>query len=403
MRKRKINSDKYIINMNSKYFVVNSYTFDLIESYMDSTKRKKLKSFYKYSSFKLNNEYKKLKKYIKNVDYYENNIDLDFPLKLQWKITNRCNLHCKHCYLGELSQAELSEEKLKIICDKIVKSNIMEVTITGGEALLVKSLPQIVSILIKNDIHVNIFTNAILLKNFEQKLHKLLGFLPSDMLDFFVSVDGTEKCHDSIRGKGNYNKTIDNIKYAVEKGYNVTTNTVLSKLNYKEVPKLYLELYNLGVFKIQISNIIPIGNADKKMELTKEEKNKFIEELKEILQQNNIENKLLYAEMPDEECSSDVYLLSHEGKKYLQKEQWKCSAGIGKGTVNFDGTVYCCPFIEKYSLGNIVNENFSDIWTSKKRYEFLKFIVKNNNNSRVCIATKIRNAMKGGDNNEKNN
>ena len=45
MRKRKINSDKYIINMNSKYFVVNSYTFDLIESYMDSTKRKKFKSF----------------------------------------------------------------------------------------------------------------------------------------------------------------------------------------------------------------------------------------------------------------------------------------------------------------------------------------------------------------------
>lgn len=279
----------------------------------------------------------------------------------------------------------------------------MEVTITGGEALLVKSLPQIVSNLIKNDIHVNIFTNAILLSNFEKKLQRILGYLPIDMLDFFISVDGTKECHDSIRGKGNYQKTINNIKHVVDIGYRVTTNTVLSKLNYKVIPKLYFDLYNLGVYKIQISNLIPMGNATKKMELTKVEKRSFATELKNVIENNNLSNRLLYAEMPDDECSSEVYLLSKKGKSYLQKEQWKCSAGIGKATINYDGTVYCCPFIENYALGNLVEDNFSDIWCSKKRYDFLKYIVKNNNNSRVCIAAKIRSAMKGGDINEKDN
>lgn len=121
MRKRKINDDEYIIHMNNKYFVVNSYTFDLIESYADIEKRKVFKNNNSMTFFKLFKEYKKLKKFIKNVDYYENNIDLDFPLKLQWKITNKCNLHCKHCYLGELSQLELSDDKLKLICDKKLK------------------------------------------------------------------------------------------------------------------------------------------------------------------------------------------------------------------------------------------------------------------------------------------
>lgn len=400
MKKRKINDDKYIININNKYFVVNLYTFELIDSFYDISKREMIKKKYNYSDNKLKREYKRLKSEIIEVDYYEENINLDFPLKLQWKITNRCNLRCKHCYLGKLSQTELSHDELMKICDKIVSSNIMEVTITGGEALLVGCLPKIVSKLVKNDIHVNIYTNAILLDKFEKKLEKELGKCMSEMIDFYISVDGTKEIHDLIRGNGNYDKTIKNIKYAIDKGFKVTTNTVLSKMNYISVPNLYVELYKIGVHKIQISNIIPMGNASKDMILTKMEKEKFINDLKETMKENCIENKLLYAEMPDDECSSEVYLLSKDGKEYLQKEQWKCSAGVGKATINYDGTVYCCPFIKSYCLGNILNNDFSEIWSSDKRYEFLKFIVKNNNNSRLCIAAKTRNKLKGGEGDE---
>ena len=38
----------------------------------------------------------------------------------------------------------------------------------------------------------------------------------------------------------------------------------------------------------------------------------------------------------------------------------------------------------------VTNINFNTIWLSKKRYEFLKLIAKENNNSRVCIAAKQR-------------
>lgn len=391
MKKRQIENDRYIINIGNKYYIVNEDTFDIIDIYNKNNKDIKLTAKeLDMTQFSLKRLLKKLKKEISTVEYYENNIDLNFPLKVQWKITNKCNLRCKHCYLGELNNTELSKKDLLNIANKIVNSNVMEVTITGGEALLVKSLPEIVALLIENDIKVNIFTNAILLEGFEKKVTEILKRKPTDKLDFFISLDGLEKSHDLIRGKGKFKLTIKNVKLISSKGYRITTNSVLSSLNYKEIPKLYEMLCKIGVYKIQISNLIDSGSASKDMKLTKEQHEEFIEKLKKVLVKLDNGSKLLYADMPDEECNSEVYLLNQDKKEYLQKEQWKCSAGIGKCTIDYNGDIYCCPFIKSYCLGNIVSEEFDVIWSNKKRFEFLKLIAKENNNSRVCIAAKQR-------------
>lgn len=390
MKKRRISEDKYIIEYQNRYFIVNGYTYELLNAYFKNSSVKEIAKELNKNTFLINKELKKLKKEIDNIEYYDDNISLDFPLKAQWKITNRCNLKCKHCYLGKLDSFELKEKELLIIRDKIINSNIFEVTITGGEALVVKSLPEIVASLIKNDIKVNIFTNAILLKSFVDKLESLLGYRPIDKLDFFISVDGMKKTHDYIRGKGNFDKTIKNVELAVKRGYRVTTNAVLSKQNVEEIPKLYKYLYNLGVYKIQISNLIDSGNATSDMKLSKEEKDKFNEELIKVVSKLDEGNKLLYAEMPDEQDTSEVYMLSKDGKQYLQQENWKCSAGIGKCTIDYNGEVYCCPFIKEYSLGNLLNKSFEEIWNNKNRFKFLKLIAKENNNSRVCLAVKKR-------------
>ena len=94
--------------------------------------------------------------------------------------------------------------------------------------------------------------------------------------------------------------------------------------------------------------------------------------------------------MPDEECNSEIYLLNKDKVEYLQTEKWKCSAGIGKCTIDYNGDVYCCPFIKNYCLGNLVTSDIEKVWYNKKRYEFLKLIARENNNSRVCIAAKQR-------------
>lgn len=390
MRKRSIGNDQYIIQHDNKYYVVNEYTFDLLNAYFENTTIGEMARVLNRNSFSLRRELHMLRKEIQNIEYYDDNISLDFPLKVQWKVTNRCNLHCKHCYLGDLDFTELPRNDLMKIADRIIDSNVLEVTITGGEALVVASLPEIVAKLLKNDIKVNIFTNAILLDSFSKKLEKELGMIPSKQLDFFISVDGDEKTHDFIRGKGNYRKTIRNIQKMIDKGYRITTNSVLSRMNYLQIPELYRTLYQMGVYKIQISNLIDSGNATSDMKLDIEEHKVFMEKLREVLSSLDSGAKLLYAEMPDEGESSEVFLLGKDGQKHLQKEQWKCSAGIGKCTIDYNGNVFCCPFITEYCLGNLLQEDFATVWSSKKRFQFLKLIAKENNNSRVCLAVKRR-------------
>ena len=390
MRKRSIGNDQYIIQHDNKYYVVNEYTFDLLNAYFENTTIGEMARVLNRNSFSLRRELHMLRKEIQNIEYYDDNISLDFPLKVQWKVTNRCNLHCKHCYLGDLDFTELPRNDLMKIADRIIDSNVLEVTITGGEALVVASLPEIVAKLLKNDIKVNIFTNAILLDSFSKKLEKELGMIPSKKLDFFISVDGDEKAHDFIRGKGNYRKTIRNIQKMIDKGYRITTNSVLSRMNYLQIPELYRTLYQMGVYKIQISNLIDSGNATSDMKLDTDEHKVFMEKLREVLSSLDSGAKLLYAEMPDEGESSEVFLLGKDGQKHLQKEQWKCSAGIGKCTIDYNGNVFCCPFITEYCLGNLLQEDFATVWSSKKRFQFLKLIAKENNNSRVCLAVKRR-------------
>ena len=100
--------------------------------------------------------------------------------------------------------------------------------------------------------------------------------------------------------------------------------------------------------------------------------------------------KLLYAELPDEDNKSKIYLADDKNDSFLQKEDWKCSAGIGKATLDYDGKVYCCPFLKESLIGDIVQEDLKKIWNKKERLLFIKKLIKDNNNSRLCIAAKRR-------------
>jgi len=393
MLKRKLDDNKNLILWNSKYYVVNDFTFELLDMFEKNLSIDEIVKKTGYSKKEIKILYNEIEKNILSKDYYEDNLNLATPIKVQWKITNKCNLKCKHCYLGKLDGFELDFKKAMEITDTIINSNVMEVTLSGGECLTYKGIEKIIQKLLNNEIKVDIFTNALLLKRFLDKLDETN--IEKNKLLFYVSVDGLKDTHEKIRGKNTFDITIENIKYAIDKGYTVVTNTVINKINYEDIIDMVVLLKKLGVKDVQLSNLIIQGNASKDLKLDLKSQISLKDKLSNLYKEHPEFGYIYYSEVPDEDGIRKVYSLNNDKDEYVGNDNWKCTAGIARVTIDPNGKVYCCPFIKDSFLGDLNSENLEEVWDNVNRYKFLKRLSKENAD-RVCLA------MKEGNKGEKN-
>lgn len=56
-----------------------------------------------------------------------------------------------------------------------------------------------------------------------------------------------------------------------------------------------------------------------------------------------------------------VYSLSNGKKDFIGNDNWKCTAGVARITIDLNGKVYWCPFIKDSYLGNLNKENLSEV------------------------------------------
>ncbi len=385
MLKRKLKDQRNLILWNGKYYVVNDLTFELLDMFDKNIKLKDIAKRTGYNQKELKILYSEIEQKLLSKDYYEDNLKLDTPIKIQWKITNKCNLKCKHCYLGKLDGFELPFEKADEIADTIINSNVMEVTISGGECLTYKGIEKIIKKFLINGIKVDVFTNALLLKNVLDKIDS--DILNKSALLFYVSVDGLKSSHEQIRGKNTFDKTIENIKYAIEKGYPVVTNTVINKINYCDIMDMIVLLKQMGVKDVQLSNLIVQGSADNSMKISLSEQMALKEKINDLYKEHPEFGYIYYSEVPDSDGVRKVYSLSNGKKDFIGNDNWKCTAGVARVTIDSNGKVYCCPFIKDSYLGDLNKENLSEVWDNVNRFKFLKRLSEENTD-RVCLAIK---------------
>ena len=385
MLKRKLKDQRNLILWNGKYYVVNDLTFELLDMFDKNIKLKDIAKRTGYNQKELKILYSEIEQKLLSKDYYEDNLKLDTPIKIQWKITNKCNLKCKHCYLGKLDGFELPFEKADEIADTIINSNVMEVTISGGECLTYKGIEKIIKKFLINGIKVDVFTNALLLKNVLDKIDS--DILNKSALLFYVSVDGLKSSHEQIRGKNTFDKTIENIKYAIEKGYPVVTNTVINKINYCDIMDMIVLLKQMGVKDVQLSNLIVQGSADNSMKISLSEQMALKEKINDLYKEHPEFGYIYYSEVPDSDGVRKVYSLSNGKKAFIGNDNWKCTAGVARVTIDSNGKVYCCPFIKDSYLGDLNKENLSEVWDNVNRFKFLKRLSEENTD-RVCLAIK---------------
>jgi sulfatase maturation enzyme AslB (radical SAM superfamily) len=117
-------------------------------------------------------------------------------------IINVCNLHCSHCYWWLNRKDDNQDLSVKdwreTIRKTFKKQHLFVVTLVGGEPTM---RPDIIEAFCQEmPRRVCVVTNGYFpLKRFE------------DLYFYWISLDGTQKAHDSIRGEGSYAKTKNNV------------------------------------------------------------------------------------------------------------------------------------------------------------------------------------------------
>jgi len=146
-----------------------------------------------------------------------------YPLVLMLEPLFRCNLACAGC--GKIDYPSHILDK-RISVDEAIgaveECGAPIVSIAGGEPLIHKEMPQIVEGYVKRRKYVYLCTNALLLKR------RIKDYTPSPYLTFSVHLDGNQDRHDaSVCRQGVFDRAVEAIRLARERGFRVTVNCTL--------------------------------------------------------------------------------------------------------------------------------------------------------------------------------
>ena len=158
-----------------------------------------------------------------------------------WNITARCNQNCKYCHRF-LNINDLTYDENLNILNNLENSGITSITWTGGEALLLKGIDDLLKISYEKGIKNKIITNGKLLT--KERIDKIYKYLDSITLSI-DSVD--DNINDSLgRGKKHFTEIKEILDYIKEKKYDVKIriNSVICKNN---INKFSAEIYFLNL------------------------------------------------------------------------------------------------------------------------------------------------------------
>jgi len=145
------------------------------------------------------------------------------PVVVVLEITHRCNLRCKMCDLfgtgsdvASMRGDGTSDERALSLAEiarlfRELSSAKPAITISGGEPLLRRDIPDIVAEARRWNLPVTLVTNGMLLERYAERL------VEAGLATLVVSIDGPASVHDEVRGvRGSFEKAFRGVRALAE-------------------------------------------------------------------------------------------------------------------------------------------------------------------------------------------
>ncbi len=283
---------------------------------------------------------------------------------VQWSITPRCNFRCKHCYMDSpvTECRELTTKECFDIIDQIADCGIINVDLTGGEAMVRSDFWEIIDYLIAKKLRVGlIYTNGALLTDNTLDKFEERGIHPG----FSVSFD----CigwHDWMRGvKGAEQMAIKALRLAHDRGYYTNVEMCMFKGNQDKVIDSLELLSDCGVTQVKICPVMDSDlwrlNAEGNELSTKEYYDYVINHMDEFFSRCEGVEVLLGAVINILADKSGYFLVSDKnGDCDLCKKSYLCNAMRNCLYISPEGRICPCISMASYedqSIFELISEH----------------------------------------------
>lgn len=273
-------------------------------------------------------------------------LELRGPVVMSLEITTLCNGRCPGCsnvFPHRPDDKSLTAAQWGEVIKKL-SPFVQEFRITGGEPTERGDLFEILSVLEEQERYYHIFTNGLwrdpvaLAEKFQS-----CAYLGS----FLVSLHGSDaETHRSFSGAENFASVTETVKTLVSSGFEVNTNSVLTKENINRIEEIVFLSVELGAKSIVFNRFI--GKPVPSITLSEEETKEALTRIEKLQKQGYnciIGNCIPFCFFPS----------SSSG----------CLAGVTYGTVDPFGNVRPCNH-SPYIAGNLVTDSVTSVWQSKK-------------------------------------
>ena len=291
-----------------------------------------------------------------------------------WNLIRRCNLACKHCYATSADidfPGELSTEEVYRVMDDLKAFGVSVLILSGGEPLLRPDIFDISRHAKRMGFYVGLSSNGTLITPANIDSIRDIGY------DYIgVSLDGMRRTHDLFRRKqGAFDESIKGIQLCRDAGIKVGLRFTLTQDNALELPDLLQLMRDQEIDKFYLShlNYAGRGNRNRASDLHHRMTRRAMSLLFATCW-DDVQNGIRREFVTGNNDADGVYLLQwanrhlpeHVDTLQRQLTRWGGNAsGVNIANIDNLGTVHPDTMWWDYSIGNVRQRPFSEIWQDR--------------------------------------
>jgi heme d1 biosynthesis radical SAM protein NirJ len=288
-----------------------------------------------------------------------------------WNLIRRCNLACRHCYSisadhdfpGELSTAEIFA-----VMDDLRAFGVPVLILSGGEPLLHPDIFPISARAKQMGFYVGLSSNGTLVDDGN------IDRIVAQRYDYVgISIDGLRDTHDRFRRRaGAFDASLRALRLCREHGIKAGMRFTLTRDNAAELPALLALMRAEGIMKFYLSHLNYAGRGnrnrgdDATYRLTRAAMDLLFEQCLADCEAG-VEREYVTGNND----ADAVYLLQWLARRFpgrvddlrMRLARWGGnSSGVNVANIDNLGNVHPDTFWWHYSLGNVRERPFSQIW-----------------------------------------